>query len=90
MQNNLTGEWQQINALYNNAPITVEQKNLQFFSSQNFKLPKDFSIELSGFYQSGELFGRFIFKSIYSVNFGIKKNQWKEQGLYGSQHISVV
>ncbi|HEX8277655.1 MAG TPA: outer membrane beta-barrel family protein, partial [Segetibacter sp.] len=73
MQNNLTGEWQQIKALYNNAPITVEQKNLQLFSSQNFKLPKDFSIELSGFYQSGGLFGRSIFKSIYSVNFGIQK-----------------
>ncbi|MEJ7679885.1 MAG: outer membrane beta-barrel family protein [Segetibacter sp.] len=73
MQNNLTGEWQQINALYNNAPITVEQKNLQFFSSQNFKLPKDFSAELSGFYQSGGLFGRSVFKSIYSVNFGIQK-----------------
>ena len=80
MQNNLTGEWQQIKALYNNAPITVEQKNLQLFSSQNFKLPKDFSIELSGFYQSGGLFGRSIFKSIYSVNFGIQKKISEKAG----------
>ena len=80
MQNNLAGEWQQINVLYNNAPITVEQKNFQIFSSQNFKLPKDFSIELSGFYRSGGLFGRSIFKSIYTVNCGIQKKISEKAG----------
>jgi hypothetical protein len=53
---------------YNNAPITVEQKNLQFFSSQNFKLPQDFSIELSGF-NNEEAYLEGNFKSFYSGNF---------------------
>lgn len=73
MQNNLSAGWQQIHAFYNNAPISLQQLSFEGFSSQNFTLPKDISVELSGFYVSGGLSGRSIFKPIYALNFGIQK-----------------
>ena len=73
MQNNLQGNRQQINAHYSKGPFTIEQKNYSFNSSQNFILPKNYSVELSGFYNSKALFGASVMKSSGMVNFGIQK-----------------
>ncbi|MGC4100763.1 outer membrane beta-barrel protein [Ferruginibacter sp.] len=73
MQNNLQGTWQQLNAVYDKGPFRVEQKNFGFNSSQNFTLPRNYSMELSGFYQSKGLFGAAVTKSMALVNFGVQK-----------------
>jgi outer membrane receptor protein involved in Fe transport len=62
MQNNITGTWMQLNALYNGGNYVIEQKNFNINTTQSFTLPKNYSIELSGYYQSKGLFG------IYTVN----------------------
>jgi hypothetical protein len=73
MQNNIQGNWQQINASYSKGPFTIEQENYSFNSSQNFILPKNYSIELSGFYNSKALFGASVTKPFGMANFGIQK-----------------
>jgi len=73
MQNNIQGNWQQLNATFSKGPFSVEQINYSFNSSQNFTLPKNYSVELSGFYQSKGLFGATVFKSFGMANFGLQK-----------------
>ena len=73
MQNNIQGNWQQLNAIYSTGPFSVEQKNFNFNSAQNFTLPKNYSIELSGFYQSKGLFGATVTRSFGMANFGLQK-----------------
>ena len=73
MQNNIQGNWQQINAIFSKGPFTIEQKNYSFNTSQNFILPKNYSIELSGFYQSKGLFGAYVTQPFGMANFGVQK-----------------
>lgn len=74
MQNNLIGTWQQSNTTYNDEPIQIHQANYRITSAQNFKLPKELSVEISGFYQSPGLSGISISKPFGVLNFGIQKN----------------
>jgi len=81
MQNNISGQWQKIKGFYKKDLIEIEQKSLDFFSQQNFQLPKEFSAELSGFYTSGGFEGRSIYHSIYSINAGIQKKLGEKAGI---------
>ena len=80
MQYNVTGIWQHVNALYKEAHIKLEQINFNLNASQSFKLPKDLSIELSGFYQSPVLNGIFVVNAYGSLDFGIKKKLAEKKG----------
>jgi hypothetical protein len=73
MQNNIQANWQQINAFFPKGPFRAEQKNFNFNSSQNFILPKSYSIELTGFYSSKGLFGAYLSQPIGILNFGLQK-----------------
>lgn len=73
MQNNVTGEWQKLNAVYNGSPLAITQGNLQINSTQSFTLPKNYSIELNGNFQSGGVFGLYKLDPMLSLNFGIQK-----------------
>jgi outer membrane receptor protein involved in Fe transport len=73
MQTNAIGTWQKQNLVYNSSPIQIEQKNFHITNSQNFTLPKDYSLELSGFYQSAGIFAMSIIKSFGALNFGAQK-----------------
>jgi len=73
MQYNITGIWQQVNALYKGEQVRIEQKNIRINMTQVFTLPKNFSMELSGFYQSPNLNGIVHFKSSGSLDFGVRK-----------------
>ena len=73
MQYNITGTWQQINTWYKKEPFRIEQENISVNMVQSFILPKHFSVELSGFYNSRALNGITIFKPMGSLDFGIRK-----------------
>lgn len=73
MQYNISGKWQQSKSIYKSLPIVVQQKNWRITGSQNFKLPKNFVFEISGFYQSADLSGRVIRKSFGSLDLGLQK-----------------
>jgi len=73
MQNNLIGTWQEVNVYFDRALVNIQNKNLQMVCINSFTLPKDFSAELVGFYQTKALFGASIFLPFYGVNVGIQK-----------------
>jgi hypothetical protein len=73
MQNNLIGTWQEVNVYFDGTLVNIQNKNLQMTWINSFTLPKDFSAELTGFYQTKALFGTSIFLPVYGVNVGIQK-----------------
>lgn len=73
MQNNISGYYQRLNAFYKGTSLNIEQRNFDINTSQSFKLPKDYTVELTGFYQSGGLFGIYKIGDMTSVNLGIQK-----------------
>lgn len=74
MQNNLIGTNENLSAHFNKLPINIQQKYLQFTSQQSFKLPKDLSFELSGFYRSKGIFGVYTVPGFGALSVGAQKN----------------
>lgn len=73
MQNNLIGSWQEVNTYFDDRPVQVSTKNLRLTWINMFTLPKDFSAEVVGFYQTKGLFGAAEFLPIGALNIGIQK-----------------
>jgi len=73
MQTNISGLWQELNAVYKNEPLRIEQKNLSINSNQTFTLPKNYAIELRGYAQSGGLFGIYKMNAFGTMDLGIQK-----------------
>ena len=92
MQYNITGTWQQVNALYKGSKLSVDVTNFNINASQNFTLPKNFSVEVSGFYNSPSLFGLTRIKSQGSLDAGIKKKlpgKWGAITLNGTNILNT-
>jgi len=73
MQNNINFDWKQVNTVYNDAPVQLAVFDYSINSTQHFNLPKDFSIELTGFYMSPSYFGTAKLKPLYQVDAGLQK-----------------
>jgi hypothetical protein len=73
MQNNFIATDQNLGAIYNGAPINIKQKNLVFTSQQNFKLPKNYSLEISSFFRTKGLFGIYTVPAFGALNIGAQK-----------------
>jgi outer membrane receptor protein involved in Fe transport len=71
-QNNLSGSWRQSNNFYKKK---IKQETIGFFANitQTFTLPKNISLELSGWYNSGGGWGLYTFKPMGFIDFGIQK-----------------
>lgn len=72
-QNNLSCLWQELNAVYKGSPLQITQKSANLNSMQTFTLPKDYSVELGGYLQSGGLFGIYQMKPFGSMDLGVQK-----------------
>ncbi|MEP6750771.1 MAG: outer membrane beta-barrel family protein, partial [Bacteroidota bacterium] len=81
MQFNITGLWQQVNAIYKKEPVSLSYANINIYASQQFKLPKKFSLELSGFYQSKSLSGLSTVKPFGTLDIGLKKKLGQKSSL---------
>jgi hypothetical protein len=74
IQNNLTGNWQMIATRQEGGDLyTRNQNGFQINSTQTFKLPKKYTIELSGFYMSPVINGYYNWLARGFVNLGIQK-----------------
>ena len=73
MQNNINIDWHQVNAIYEGSPVSLELFDYNFNITERFSLPKDFSIELTGFYTSSGYYGTSKFEPLYQVDFGVQK-----------------
>lgn len=82
MQYNLSGIIQQNSTVYEGTKLQLGGRYGIINAIQNFKLPYNFNLELSGFYQSKALFGIFAQKPMGSANLGIQKKLNKERGTF--------
>ena len=73
MQYNASVFWQQAQAIYQKKFVQISQVFFNISAVQRFSLPKDFSFELSGNYQSGRLLGIQHFKLGSIVDAGMRK-----------------
>jgi len=73
MQLNCTGSAYAIKALYLDEPVTMSIQTFSLNGSQKFKISKTLSAELSGFYQSPQLFGVMKWSAMGSVDLGVEK-----------------
>ena len=65
--------WQQVNGIYNNSAIQVGQESIHITASETFKLPKNFSLVISGYYQSPALVFFYKSSAYGSLDVGIQK-----------------
>lgn len=82
MQYNLTGNWQQVNAVYKTQPVRIQQINGQVNGTMNFKLPRSVDIEVTGYYRSKNLSGLTTLLPVGSADIGIKKKLPARQGAF--------
>ena len=80
MQNNAIASSQVLNAFYLGSPLVIRQKNFNINTIQTFILPKNFTVELSGFYQSGGLFGVYKGSAMTALDFGLQKKFEAKKG----------
>jgi hypothetical protein len=73
MQNNVIGTWQQASTTYLKTPIKIQQANLNVRTTQNFQFPKNYSLEITAFYQTTSIFGRFKVEPYGKLDIGIQK-----------------
>jgi outer membrane receptor protein involved in Fe transport len=78
MQNNITVAWQKVNTFYV-APVQTENRGYFFNAAQNFLLPKDISISISGYYSSKYVWGLYTFEPYGGVDAGIQKKIGKKR-----------
>jgi hypothetical protein len=74
VQTNVTAQYQVAETLHLSYNATLSMFGFNAYVLHQVKLPKDFSIEVSGLYQSKALSGISHFLSFGSINAGIQKN----------------
>ena len=61
--------------------VDLEQTSMNVYSQQTFSLPSDFSLELSGWYNSPSLWGgTFKMESMWNLDLGVQKKVLNGQG----------
>jgi hypothetical protein len=73
MQLSVSANYQELNGLYNNEPVALETKNGFVSVLESIKLPKGYSFSVSGFYNSGGLFGISRAEGFGSLDAGVQK-----------------
>ena len=73
MQNNLTANWQMIATRLEGELYKRNQNGFQINTTQTFRLPKKYTLELSGFYMSPVINGYYNWLARGFVNLGIQK-----------------
>jgi hypothetical protein len=73
VQMNIGGLIQNLDGYYNKERIRIAQKTFRLNATQNFKLPKEYTVSLNGFYNSASLFGIYKNKGFGSLDAGVQK-----------------
>lgn len=82
MYYNIGGAWQVAEKYQEDQLETYEAGSINFFSTQTFTLPKEFTFEISGYYSGGGLFGIFTIKPFGSLNLGLQKKFGEDGGTF--------
>jgi hypothetical protein len=87
MQNNIQYNYRETIFFFEGKGVFVKQGTYSFNSTQRFQLGKDYSLELTGQYRSGELRGQFIATPYYGMNLGFQK---KLKGQHGILRFNIA
>ncbi|MDN5203789.1 TonB-dependent receptor [Fulvivirgaceae bacterium BMA10] len=61
--------------------INLDATTYNIFVQNNFVLPSNFRVELSGWYNSPSIWGgTFLTERMWSMSFGVRKSIWKDRG----------
>jgi outer membrane receptor protein involved in Fe transport len=71
---------QEVSAFLNGQQFNRTTQFGRFNASQTFRLPNQFTAELSGYYQTSSLIGVMVMKGIGSVNIGLQKKLNHDKG----------
>ncbi|AHM59676.1 TonB-dependent receptor plug [Flammeovirgaceae bacterium 311] len=80
IQNNLMLFHQNLSASYRQKEVRSEMFSYRINTTHNIRLPKHFSLEVSGFYQSPALYGIAKFNAYGAVNAGVQKKLANNNG----------
>lgn len=78
-QNNVSLYYNKYTGVVSDQNLSVGQWAYNFYTSQNFKLPKDLSAEISMWYNSPNVYGIVQGRAQYAVNAGLQKSLWKKK-----------
>jgi hypothetical protein len=78
-QNNVSFYYNKYKGVVSDQNLSVGQWAYNFYTSQNFKLPKDLSAEISMWYNSPNVYGIMQGKAQYAVNAGLQKSLMKKK-----------
>jgi hypothetical protein len=81
MQNNLTGEWRQINTEFQKTAVRLKYISGSFNTIQRFTLPREIAIELTALYSSASYLGTARSKPLYQVDAGLQKKFGKNMDI---------
>ena len=82
INNNLMGVWQVNRTAIEGKDIKLQAGFGQINMTQSFKLPSNFSAEITGFYQTRTPFGISYIKPLGALNVGIQKKLKEEKGIF--------
>ncbi|MEO9966242.1 MAG: TonB-dependent receptor [Reichenbachiella sp.] len=82
MQYNLSGTYSIIETSQLDTQIRISAFNANFNGTNTFKLPKDFTFEISGFMRTPSYFGISKFQSYAIFSFGLEKKLKEDQGSF--------
>ena len=78
-QNNLSVFYNKYTGELLGQTLNTGQWAYNFYTSQNVKLPKDLSAEVSMWYNSSNIYGMMQGKAQYAVNAGLQKSFWNKK-----------
>jgi len=90
LQMSLNGNYIRMNGLYNSEPVTLKQESFFGNAIQNFKLPKEYTFSVSGFYTTGGLFGLYKVRPLGSLDLGLQKKLADKKSTFRLNYANVL
>ncbi|MEJ8801858.1 outer membrane beta-barrel family protein [Pontibacter sp. H249] len=75
----LSGSFNRINTPISGIDYNQEQLSWQASAEQNFQLPKDYKLQLSGYYSSPSVQGLYNVKANFQLDLGARKSFWDDK-----------
>jgi len=89
MQLSLSANYQKLNGLYNNEAVALETKNGFVSVLESIRLSKGYSFSVSGFYNSGGLFGISEAEGFGSLDLGFQKKLSNQKSMFRLNYTNI-
>ena len=80
LQTNLTGVYNRFDTFFQDDRVTISQLSYNVYANNQLKLPKGWTAEVSGFYNSASIYGLFSVRPMGMLNLGLQKSVMDKKG----------